>query len=59
MDQRNRRYIGDVISKIIEKNGLILEIGSGSGEHGVVFQKRFPDIIWQSTDPDFNCRKSI
>ena len=35
--------IGDVLSKIIKKNGSIFEIGSGSGEHGVVFQKRFPE----------------
>ena len=56
---RNRDYIGDVLSKIIKKNGSILEIGSGSGEHGVVFQKRFPEIIWQTSDPDLLHRKSI
>ena len=36
-----------------------MEIGSGSGEHGVVFQKRFPGIIWQTSDPEFMHRKSI
>jgi len=36
-----------------------LEIGSGSGEHGVVFQKRFPGIIWQTSDPELVHRKSI
>ena len=57
--QRNRDFIGDVLSRIIKKNGLILEIGSGSGEHAVVFQKRFPEIIWQTSDPDLMHRKSI
>jgi len=57
--KRNRDFIGDVLSRIIKKDGLILEIGSGSGEHGVVFQKRFPDIIWQTSDPDSLNRKSI
>ena len=57
--QRNRDFIGDVLSRIIEKDGLILEIGSGSGEHGVVFQKRFPQIIWQTSDPDLLHRESI
>ena len=57
--QRNRDCIGDVLSKIIKKNDSILEIGSGSGEHGVVFQKRFPEIIWQTSDPDLRHRKSI
>ena len=57
--KRNRACIGDVLSKIIKKNGSILEIGSGSGEHGVVFQKRFPEIIWQTSDPELVHRKSI
>ena len=57
--QRNKDFIGDVLSRIIKKNGSILEIGSGSGEHGVFFQKRFPEITWQTTDPDLRHRKSI
>ena len=57
--QRNRDFIGDVLSKIIKENGSILEIGSGSGEHAVVFQKRFPEIIWQTSDPELVHRKSI
>ncbi len=36
-----------------------MEIGSGSGEHGVVFQKRFPGIIWQTSNPELVYRKSI
>ena len=36
-----------------------MEIGSGSGEYGVVFQKRFPQIIWQTSDPELVHRKSI
>ena len=36
-----------------------MEIGSGSGQHGVVFQKRFPGIIWQTSDPELVHRKSI
>ena len=56
--QRNRDCIGDVLSKIIKK-GSLLEIGSGSGEHGVVFQKRFSEIVWQTSDPNLLHRKSI
>ena len=47
-----------MLSRIIKK-GAVLEIGSGSGEHGVFFQKRFPEIIWQTSDPDLLHRKSI
>ena len=57
--QRNKDFIGEVLSRTIKKNGSILEIGSGSGEHGVFFQKSFPEIIWQTSDPDIMHRKSI
>ena len=57
--QRNKYAIEDVLSKIIKKNGSILEIGSGSGEHGVFFQKCFPEITWQTSDPDLVHRKRI
>ena len=57
--ERNRDCIGDVLASVIKKKGSILEIGSGSGEHGVVFQKRFPEIIWQTSDPEILHRKSI
>ena len=57
--QRNKKYIGDVLSRIILRKGSILEIGSGSGEHGIAFQKRFPEIIWQLSDLNLEHRKSI
>jgi len=57
--QRNKYSIEGVLSRIIKENGLILEIGSGSGEHGVVFQKRFPEIVWQTSDLDLAHIKSI
>ena len=57
--ERNRKPIGEVLSRILLTRGYILEIGSGSGEHGVIFQKCFPEITWQSSDPELIHRKSI
>tara|TARA_Y100001968_G_scaffold240110_1_gene223635 strand:- start:1578 stop:2201 length:624 start_codon:yes stop_codon:yes gene_type:complete len=57
--QKNNTFIGDVISKFIPKTGSILEIGSGSGEHGVIFQRRFPSLKWQTSDPEISHRESI
>ncbi len=57
--ERNRDSIRELLSRILVSRGLILEIGSGSGEHGVVFQKCFPHIIWQSSDPVLIHRNSI
>ena len=57
--QRNRIPIGDVLSQQLPSKGLILEIASGSGEHGVTFQKRFPELTWQCSDPDPEHCRSI
>ena len=57
--KRNKDSIEAVLLRFIKKNHTILEIGSGSGEHGVFFQKRFPAIVWQTSDPDLRNRKSI
>ena len=57
--ERNRESIGEVLSRMNLTKGSILEIGSGSGEHGVVFQKLFPKITWQSSDPELIHRNSI
>ena len=57
--ERNKESIGEVLSRIIRTKGYVLEIGSGSGEHGVIFQKCFPEITWQSSDPKLIHRKSI
>ncbi len=57
--ERNRKFIQEILSRIILKSGYILEIGSGSGEHGVAFQKCFPEITWQSSDPEPIHRNSI
>tara|TARA_Y100001968_G_scaffold328078_1_gene374492 strand:+ start:3715 stop:4347 length:633 start_codon:yes stop_codon:yes gene_type:complete len=56
---RNRDSIAGVLSRYIPPNGFLLEIASGSGEHGVFFQKCFPSIIWQTSDPEVLHRKSI
>ena len=57
--ERNRDHIGEVLSKVLPQSGLVLEIASGSGEHGVAFQKRFPNLCWQTSDPALSSRESI
>ncbi len=57
--ERNKDFIGAVLSGLMPQNGSVLEIGSGSGEHGVYFQKRFPEVTWQTSDPNPIYRESI
>ena len=56
---RNRDSIAAVLSNYISPNSFLLEIASGSGQHGVFFQKKFPLITWQTSDPELDHRKSI
>ena len=57
--QKNKEVIRKAIKNFLPKNGYVLEIGSGSGEHGVFFQEIFPNIIWQTRDPNAIYRRSI
>ena len=49
---RNVGPIGDVLADELPRAGLVLELASGSGEHALAFAHRFPDLIWQPSDPD-------
>ncbi len=56
---RNRDAIFEVLLKFLPQSGAVLEIASGSGEHGVAFQERLPNLLWQASDPDPLHRQSI
>lgn len=48
--ERNKEPIGDVLDEVLPETGLVLEIGSGTGQHAVAFADRFPSLTWQPTD---------
>ena len=50
--ERNKGPILDVLKRVLPEQGLVLEIGSGTGQHAAHFAPRLPGIIWQPTDPD-------
>ncbi len=56
---RNRDPILDVLRRVLPPRGLVLEIGSGSGEHAAYFAKVLPALTWQPTDPDADALASI
>ncbi len=55
---RNKDPIGKGLSEYLPQNAKVLEIASGSGEHGVHLCSLRPDIIWQYSDPDEGSRAS-
>lgn len=56
---RNSVPIADVLAKELPASGTVLEVASGTGEHAVFMTRRFPDIVWQPTDPDTDALGSI
>jgi hypothetical protein len=56
---RNREPILRVLRNILPPLALVLEIASGTGEHGVWFSRALPAITWQPTDQDPEALKSI
>lgn len=55
---RNKIPIGEVIDSHIPMGVRVLEIASGTGEHGAYMCGMRPDIIWQPTDPNAESRAS-
>jgi len=50
---RNRAPIRSALAPILAgRSGVVLEIGSGSGEHVLDWATAFPQIVWQPSDPD-------
>ena len=56
---RNRGPLGDVLRGVLPRQGLVLEIASGTGEHAVHFAERFPSLTWQPSDVDPESLASI
>ena len=56
---RNCVPIREVLTRVLPKKGIVLEIGSGTGEHVVCFAKALPRLVWLPSDPDRASRTSI
>lgn len=50
---RNVQPILDVLRRVLEdRNGDVVEIGSGPGQHVAAFAAAMPGLIWWPSDPD-------
>ena len=56
---RNRDAIRDVVLKTMPREGKVLEIGGGTGEHAVHIASASPALQWLTGDPDPASRASI
>lgn len=48
--ERNAAPILRVLETLLRDGGHVLEIGSGTGQHAVVFGGKLPNIVWQTSD---------
>ena len=49
---RNCGPIREVLTRVLPKKGIALEIGSGTGEHVICFAKALPGLVWLPSDPE-------
>jgi hypothetical protein len=57
--QRNREAILEVLLQVLPSTGTVLEVSSGTGEHGVFFAPRLIRHKWIPSDPNPVARASI
>ncbi|MCA1818938.1 MAG: class I SAM-dependent methyltransferase, partial [Halobacteriales archaeon] len=56
---RNKGPILDVLGRVLPRQGVVLEVASGTGQHVVHFAKALPGLAWQPSDPDPELRQSV
>lgn len=56
--ERNKGVIADVLEAHLVEGARVLEIGSGTGQHGFELTCRRSDVRWQPSDPDAASRRS-
>ena len=48
--ERNRAPILAVLKRVFAKSKVVLEIGSGTGQHAAYFAPELPHLVWQASD---------
>ena len=48
--ENNKDYILEKLTDLFSREGVVLEIGSGTGQHAVHFSTRLTHLCWQPTD---------
>ncbi|MBX3641810.1 MAG: DUF938 domain-containing protein [Rubrivivax sp.] len=57
--ERNKQPILEVLARVLPPRGLVLEIGSGTGQHVAHFAKALPQLTFQPSERDIERHASI
>ena len=57
--ERNRQPILDVLSRVLPRSGLVLEVASGTGQHASFFSEHLPSLQWQPSEASPEALHSI
>ena len=57
--ERNKQAILEVLARVLPASGLVLEIGSGTGQHVAHFAKALPALTFQPSEVDAARHASI
>lgn len=57
--ERNREPILEVLRRVLPRDGVVLEIASGTGQHAAFFSANLPSLRWQPSDPSPEALSSI
>ena len=57
--ERNKGPVAEVLKQVLPERGLVLEVGSGTGQHVVHFAREAPQLTWQPSERDPECLQSI
>jgi SAM-dependent methyltransferase len=49
---RTKGAIVTLLSRVLPEQGVVLELGSGTGQHIVHFARALPGLVWQPSDYD-------
>ena len=50
----NQVVIGEILERVFADKKHVLEVGSGTGQHGVLFANKMPHLTWQMSDREQN-----
>src|SRR5262249_22081530 len=57
--ERNKRPIAGLLQRVLPESGCVLEVSSGTGQHAVHFARVMPQLVWQPSECDAECLRSI